>query len=293
MRIYWIENGKRCGPATAPDVISKIQLQELTPDTLGWHAGCQGWAPLRELPALADFLHEETPEEAAPAEPTPDAEPAAEDNAAPDAAATANAEKGAELLRRLLPGPLMRLLARALDMSLYMVLAMCIMYYCHAPFKEYFLPSHPLFWLPMPALEALLLYVFHTTPGKYWLGINLNSIQNGWSYGRLLLRSVLVWGMGMGCMIMPVSLVTMAFSYYILTRRGITLWDIRTSTLPILNRRPSVLSIISLAFMVYICSTLSSQYMLPWMPELLEHIRTYAPDMAQMLEQMLQNAHAL
>ncbi|MBQ9835074.1 MAG: DUF4339 domain-containing protein [Akkermansia sp.] len=56
MDIYWIENGKRKGPVTVPDIISLVQMGELTPDTQGWHAGCAAWMPLRELPALADFL---------------------------------------------------------------------------------------------------------------------------------------------------------------------------------------------------------------------------------------------
>lgn len=63
MDIYWIKDKHRCGPATVPDVISLVQMGDITPDTLGWHAGCKSWMPLRRLPALADFLDElqETP----------------------------------------------------------------------------------------------------------------------------------------------------------------------------------------------------------------------------------------
>ncbi len=57
MDIYWIKDKSQCGPSTVPDVISLLQMGELTPETLGWHAGCKKWLPLRELPALADFLN--------------------------------------------------------------------------------------------------------------------------------------------------------------------------------------------------------------------------------------------
>lgn len=58
MDIYWIKDKHRCGPATVPDVISLVQMGEISPDTPGWHAGCKGWMPLRSLPALSDFLDE-------------------------------------------------------------------------------------------------------------------------------------------------------------------------------------------------------------------------------------------
>lgn len=68
MDIYWIKDKHRCGPATVPDVISLVQMGEITPDTPGWHAGCKGWMPLRRLPALADFLDELQESPAAEAE---------------------------------------------------------------------------------------------------------------------------------------------------------------------------------------------------------------------------------
>ena len=73
MDIYWIADKKQCGPATVPDVLSLVQMGELTPDTRGWHAGCEKWMPLRELPALADFLEEKPePEPAEELPPVPD-----------------------------------------------------------------------------------------------------------------------------------------------------------------------------------------------------------------------------
>ena len=62
MDIYWIADKRQCGPATVPDVLSLVQMGELSPDTRGWHAGCENWMPLRELPALADFLKEKEEE---------------------------------------------------------------------------------------------------------------------------------------------------------------------------------------------------------------------------------------
>ena len=62
MDIYWIADKRQCGPATVPDVLSLVQMGELSPDTRGWHAGCENWMPLRELPALADFMKEKEEE---------------------------------------------------------------------------------------------------------------------------------------------------------------------------------------------------------------------------------------
>lgn len=289
MRIYWIEGGKKCGPASVPDIISKVELGELSPDTLGWYAGCSGWAPLRELPALADFLHPQAPEAAAPAEAdTPEPAPAkapAEDTAAEKPAPP---EQGAAVvLRSLLPAPSARLLARLVDMAIYAALAMFVLHMAHAPYNRYYLPGTPLFWLPMPILEALLLYCFRTTPGKRWMGINLQSLQGTHSYPRLLLRSVLVFVLGMGCLIMPISLIAMALSAYMLYRRGITLWDLRVATLPIQTRRPQVLSVVASAFLIFICLQLCGSYMLDWMPDMLEDARANFPDFVPFLEDVM------
>ena len=114
MDIYWIADKRKCGPATVPDVISLVQMGELTPDTKGWHAGCEQWMPLRELPALVDFLQEK------PA-------PEAEEELPPVPAAGAEAEERPDVVpenavRVYLPSPAARMLARLVDMALYMAL---------------------------------------------------------------------------------------------------------------------------------------------------------------------------
>lgn len=298
MKIYWIENGKRCGPATVPDIISRLELGELSPDTRGWHSGCSDWLPLRELPALADFLSAPPKQAAAAPNPTDTApapapaaaeqEPAA--HAVPEEAPTP--EGARQLLRRLMPGAGARLLARLVDMSIYAALVLCVLHMLHAPYNWNYLPGSPLFWLPMPLLEALVLYGFRTTPGKRWLGIHLQSMQGQWTLGRMLMRSALVYIMGLGCMLGSLCLITMALSYFMLSRRGITLWDFRASTLPIHTRRPSAVSAVACFFFIFICMQLCGAYMMDWQPEVMEEIRSISPQWADFIEGYINQAQS-
>ena len=58
MRIYWIEDKKKHGPISVPEVISRVQMGELSPTTKAWHKGCEQWMPLKDLPALAGSAEE-------------------------------------------------------------------------------------------------------------------------------------------------------------------------------------------------------------------------------------------
>lgn len=276
--IYWIENHKRCGPTTVPDILGRVQRGELTPDTLGWHSGCADWMPLRQLPALADFLAREEPPPAAEAEAPA---PAAEQPAQP---ATPQPGIDRQLLNIALPSPTNRLLARLIDTALYATLALGIMHMLQLPYKWYLQPGSPAFWLPFPVLEALLLYRWHTTPGKRWMGIYLHPLSGRFRLGSLLGRSVLVGVMGMGCMLFPVTLVTLLLSYFYLRQRGITLWDVQAGSLPVHKRRPSVASAIAAACFLFFAMQLCSQYMQPWMPDMMQELREQSPQAAQMLE---------
>lgn len=294
MQIYWIHDGRRCGPATVPDVLSMVQLGELTPDTQGWHVGCTGWAPLRELPALADFLTEPQPEPQPEAEepPTPENPPAPEQaeqtGSAPSPAADTPLQDE-RLLRALLPGPVPRLVARMIDYALYATLLLGAMYMLHVPYNPYLTPASPFFWAPAPLLEALLLYTTRTTPGKLWVGIRLHSLQAGLSFTAALVRSILVLLLGLGFMMFPITIITLLLSYFSIMRRGITLWDLRTSTLPVLSRPPSLLNIIAAAFFLLWCAQLCGRCMLPWLPdmppEMMQTLQDYFPNAAQILEE--------
>lgn len=280
--IYWIENNTRCGPTTVPDMLGRVQRGELTPDTLGWHKGCQGWLPLRELPALADFLAQEEAETEAPAPDLPPIPPAKEPAAAPPQ--MTDAELAKKLLSLAQPSPGARLLARLIDTALYATLVLALMHLFEMPYHTYLQPGSPLFWLPMPVLEALLLLGWRTTPGKRWMGIYLQPLRGQFRLGELLMRSILVFAMGMGLMLVPLCFITMLISYFSLARRGMTLWDAQAASLPVLRRSISSITIVAALCFLFFSMQLCSQYMMPWLPDILQELHEQSPETADMLK---------
>ena len=182
MDIYWIKNKQRQGPATVPDIIALVQMGELTPDTPGWHAGCSNWLPLKELPALVDFLGElknksknSAPESAnLPPLPPQTTEPTQAAAPPPSIDITiAGVPKNGITGPVSLPAPWARLAARLVDSSLYAAIAMGLLSLTGISYNDIIMP---LFWLPMIFLEALMLWRKGTTPGKAIMGITVSTI---------------------------------------------------------------------------------------------------------------------
>ncbi len=308
MDIYWIKDKQRCGPATVPDVISRLQMNELTPDTLGWHAGCSAWRPLRELPALADFLNPDAAApaaEEAPATPGETASPAAaaeesqstayEAPAAPEAEAAPprsdDTPQGAYTAMRVyLPSPVARLLARLVDYSLYTVLFYGALYLRDVPYDARLLLSvNPLLWLPMVLIEATLLSTWGTTPGKALMGIRVTTFGDvpRLSFVRAVMRSLMVFILGTGVMMPQLLPIMLAFEYWMLRRRGITPWDARCSTLPT-QQQPALPSRYVLAVItLYTAGVVAASCMQPWFNDMVADIERSNPGLAQTLRQYL------
>ncbi len=281
-----------------PDVISLLQAGELTPDTFGWHAGCSKWVPLRELPALADFLNkaaavtdegeervdDDTPQER-PAEQESEGEPAEK---AP--ADTAFPLPNGEARRVYLPSPTARLLARFVDYGLYAVLYGAIISLQGIPYDaSLLLSANPLLWLPLLILEAWMLSTWGTTPGKALMGIRVTTIGDAPRLGfmRALMRALTIFTLGMGLMIPYLLPIMLAFEYWMLRRRGITPWDARNSTLPT-QKEPASPSRYTLAvILLYVCSVLFFSSMRPWMPGMIDDIGRENPEMAQSLRELM------
>ncbi len=311
MDIYWIKDKRQCGPSTVPDVISLVQMGELTPDTLGWHAGCRQWLPLRELPALADFLNKdsrleseteevqmaphsgEADEAPLPSAPEPEAtsggdedEPLPPVSPVSTPSSSSPAEHGSAAQRVYLPSPLTRLMARFVDYGLYVAAFYGVLYLRQVPYDVTLLLSvNPLLWMPMVAIEALLLSIWGTTPGKALMGIRMSTFGDAPNLGflRAFMRSLMVFTLGMGVMMPQLLPVMLAFSYWMLRRRGITPWDARCSTLPTRKAPvlPSryVLAVISL----YICVVLAGSCVQGWFPAILADVEKQSPELAQKL----------
>lgn len=297
MDIYWIENGKRKGPVTVPDIISLVQMGELTPDTQGWHAGCAAWMPLRELPALADFLGNlENRSKAAKQEDTTPAEreqnlPAGLPPIRPTGTPQNEADATSPRIVEVFPATASaRLMARLVDSALYAAAALGVAYSLGLEYSSYYTPSAPAFWLPMVVLEALFLSRLGTTPGKWLMGIRLASLLGSprISFGRALLRSALVFFLGTGLMMFPVGLVMMLFSYWSLRSRGICLWDARATTLPVQPAKSGAGRFAGAAITIYLALTAAGLFMQPWIPTMLDEVEKQSPDAARQLRELMQ-----
>jgi len=78
-------------------------------------------------------------------------------------------------------------------------------------------------WIP---LEAVLLWAFGKTPGKWFLRIDLRQGRNERpSFPDALKRSCSVWLRGLGMAIPVISALCMTFAYYRLQTLRITSWD--------------------------------------------------------------------
>ncbi|MCQ2371322.1 MAG: RDD family protein [Akkermansia sp.] len=304
MDIYWIDKErKRCGPATVPDMISKVRTGELSAETLGWHAGAVGWVPLKELPALTDFLTERAPKHITydPNDPMPELD----DRDAPPTLDTAEAEplreedmpQGVE--RLYLPSPGVRLMARLVDMALYTVLAYLVFNMRGVPFNLSLLPGSPMFWLGMLVLEPLLLSTWGTTPGKALFCLRVRMMgapgQGGnvvvkLGYWRAFARTLLVFVLGLGMMLSILPVFTMLLSRWQLRRQGITVWDIRTGAVQ--DCKPPVPSAgmrtVMAVIVMFICLQCTSVLMQPWIPDMVDTIYEQNPELGNRLRALLQ-----
>ena len=294
MDIYWIDKErKRCGPATVPDMISKVRTGELSADdTLGWHAGAVGWVPLKELPALTDFLCERAPKHITydPNDPLPELD---DRDTPPTLAPEAEQEKPSEedmprgVLRVYLPPPRVRLLARMVDMGVYAVLVYAACYWLQVPFKPSLLPFGPLLWLGMLVLEPLLLCTLGTTPGKHMFGIRVRHLEPGTAgtltFRRAAGRTMFMFVMGLGMMFSLLPVLAMLISRWQLRSRGITAWDAHSSTLPVQERPVPATRGLLAVLVLFCCVQLTSVFMAPWQPAMLEMISDVSPEWGEKL----------
>lgn len=281
MDIYWIADKRQCGPATVPDVLSLVQMGELSPDARGWHAGCERWMPLRELPALADFLNKK--EEAPQRDELP---PVPSDEETPKEEKEPVLPPGA--VRVYLPTPVERLLARLADISLYMALFYGVIYARQIPFDTALLPSSPMVWLGYVLLEAVLVHFLGTTPGKAMLGIQVRCVGEGrMTIGRSLSRACLVFVGGLGMMISVLPLIMMVFSLVALRKKGITMWDARSSTLPLQMQPAKTMRRFLVVLAILIAFQLAGSCLVPWTEEMMTAVEAQNPALAEWLRESL------
>lgn len=81
----------------------------------------------------------------------------------------------------------------------------------------------PLLWIP---IDQLFLYSWGTSPGKWFLNIRVKNLNGETiSLNKAFLRSVSVWGIGIGLGLPIINLFCMYFSGRKLKKEGKTWWD--------------------------------------------------------------------
>ena len=286
MDIYWIENKQKHGPITVPDIIARVQMGELQADTtLGWHKGCEKWVPLKDLPALADFLAEMQDKSKAPLTPQE------EDEIGQLLTPSEHAPKKDELPPipvTVLTQPSLgrRFLARITDYAIYAALFMSCVYLLKVPYNEFLLFSQPTFWMPSILLEALLLSNKGTTPGKWLMGISVRSLLDGNlpPMRYTLSRAFGVFIMGMGCFMPLLSIIMMCIAVHMVRKGALTLWDARARTITLSHpqKRPAPFLC---CVIIFICIQIVSYCTAPWGPDMIQQIAETAPQAAEWLKQ--------
>lgn len=303
MDIYWIKDKQKCGPATVPDVVSMVQLGELTPETRGWHAGCENWMPLKDLPALIDFLAPRESVEEPEAEATEAAEPNAQQEpqtASPPVPMTVVMSDEDDIrlpegvIKLYLPNAGCRLMARLVDMALYSALVYVVLFLFKVEFTPLAMPSSPAFWLLMIVLETLLLRSIGSTPGKLLFGIRVYAVspmstptENHLSGKVAFWRSFHVFFSGLGMMMWFLPIVMGLVSLWMLKRRGITIWDARVGTLPMMRAKVTTGRYV-LALLVLLLSFQTVSYCLaPWLEPMMRMVETESPEAARSLRNIM------
>lgn len=123
--------------------------------------------------------------------------------------------------------PWIRFLARFFDYSFFFLLLWGVRWLLggSVPLKQYqsMVPIEFFAWIP---IEALLLYLWGTTPGKYLLKIQFRQGRRAkLDFVTALRRSFNVWFRGLGMMIPVINCICLVFAYYRLKTLQLTSWD--------------------------------------------------------------------
>jgi len=312
MEIYWIENKAKCGPSTVPDIIRRIQLEEIKETCLAWHTGCKNWMPIIELPALSDFIHSNVTsakddevddkqeegqelsfssfihENGANASKL-DTEQESE-NKTTDADIDEGKDESSDssqdtLIITKLPSPssAQRFYARMIDITLYLMLYMLIIYTLGIPFSRELSFSSSIAWLPYIIIETACLHFWRKTPGKAFMGIEVHyaaEFENRIPISKCLRRSIMVYilGTGMIFVFLPLFFIAMAISWWILRSRGSTPWDNRTGCILIQTKPVSILRNMGATVICAIAFTCTGQFILPWLPAIYAEMVKISPE---------------
>ena len=171
MEIWIVEKGEKQGPFEAYEVRGRIEEARLTGDELAWHKDQEGWVALREMDIFRSAFEEsrEVPDSPPPAPPGP-------------------------------PLPFRRFFARWFDVHLYFLLLCSVVRFSGYDLLDAMMSSWAMFsLLPFVLLEAIVLHLTKTTPGKFLLGLRVvGPEEEALSLRAALVRSLRVYILGLG-----------------------------------------------------------------------------------------------
>jgi len=216
MDVWLIQDGERSGPFPSFEIERLIRDGDVDPDSPAWIEGQGEWQPLSETRLFGEMF-EQCETRGIEAVPTvgPVIAPVAEPPALPVEAVTA-----AEMVRRFW--------ARWFDLHLFGLFWWGGMRLAGHDLVELSRDTWVLIWLMLPwfAIEAMLIHLWGTTPGKALLGIRVVQ-ANGKppTTGASVWRSLRVWTLGLGLGLPLVVIVCQGLSFWVSRRIGRPLWD--------------------------------------------------------------------
>lgn len=288
MDIYWIQNHEKRGPLPAVEVFSMLEAGLMPPSVRAWHAGCNEWMPVQDLPALKEMLerYRVEQEEAQMLEDAveegfgkdiPETEVA--DQAVEDGETDqAQAENAAVLV---VPYPYVRFLGRVADMLMHLTLYMALLWLFGTEFAPGLLPGsyEALLYVCLPAIliESVFLSTLGTTPGKALLGVVVRDYQGErLPFMLAFRRSAAVMVLGMGCFTPILTMPALFFSWLWVRRFGFAPWDRRLGTTAVLMDPLSMRKVIRVLLLAVICLQMLYILLYPWFPDIQAYLG--APD---------------
>ena len=215
MDVWLIQDGERCGPFPSFEIERLIRDGEIDPDTPSWIEGQGEWQPLSEARQFADAYENTTPE-----------------------AGTVEVAAGVKVPPVVVPElPVMavtkaqmlrRFWARWFDLHLYGLVWLGSMRLAGHNMTELVTDMWMLIWqmLPWFGIEAVMIHLWGTTPGKALLGIRVRQ-ANGRppAVGASVWRSLRVWVLGLGLGMPLLVIFCQGVSFWVTRRVGRPLWD--------------------------------------------------------------------
>lgn len=254
MEFYLSIDGERRGPFSMFKVGELLDRGEVDADTLAWHRELDSWRPIREVSALDTVRERHAERTEPPALPEPGDTPTSEREPDTEPQATEPEDVVPAAPRRVPVSsiardvrPFVRFWARMFDYTLVSVLVLItsdvtlpepvpgesfgdlFSRYLQAmqePEAVVLARTQFLAMIGWHVLEAILIHLFGTTPGKALFGLKVQMPDESRIPPlRSLGRSFYVYVLGAGFYQVPFSIIGMTFSFFRLLGSGKCLWD--------------------------------------------------------------------